>query len=77
MCAVVGKERTDVSVMREVALAGARDLKFYPWLRVLLQQEHADTRSSGMDRTEKAGRTGADDCNVILFHGSPFPEYLF
>lgn len=63
--------------MRDVALACARDLKFYPGSWVLFQQEHMDTRTSGVDRTEKTGRAGTDDHNVVLLHISPFPDYLF
>jgi hypothetical protein len=30
-----------------------------------------------MECTEKTGRAGTDDGDIVLFHGSPFPEYLF
>jgi hypothetical protein len=63
--------------MRYVALAGPRNQKFYPGLQVFLQQEHADIRPRALDRTEKTGRAGTDDSDVVLLHGSPFPDYLF
>ena len=52
---VPGKKRLYIPLMRYVALAGARNQKFYPGLQVFLQQKHADIRPCALDRTEKTG----------------------
>ncbi len=77
MGTVPGKKCPHIPFMRDVALTGARNPEFKAGFQVLLQQEHTGIRPCGMDRTEKTGRAGAHDCDIVLLHGPPLPEYLF
>ena len=76
MGTVPGKKCPYIPFMRDVALTGTRNPEFKAGFQVLLQQEHTGIRPCGMDRAEKTGKA-AHDCDVVLLHGPPLPEYLF